>query len=151
EKLPEPLKSELERLKDQQQELEKRTNELLQKMAKVADDRASKDLQTAEELRAALEMAKKGDLTDKANLPDRMRQAREQLGQNRVGEAAKKQEATLQKLDELVKELEDRREAELERLTKKMRQAEKELEEILNEQEKLQKKAREAEKIADEK
>ncbi|HZT82574.1 MAG TPA: hypothetical protein VFA26_20260, partial [Gemmataceae bacterium] len=141
--LNEQQRAELERLKEEQQRLEMRTNELLQKMDKVAEDRREKDPQTADELRAALDMARKG------NLAGRMQQSREQLGANNLAGANKEQQQTLDQLEKLVKELEDRREAELDRLAKKLREAEKELQELVDEQEKLQKKAKEAEKIAD--
>ncbi len=143
EDLSEQQRAELDAAREAQQKLEERARQLLNKMDRVAQQRAEKDPGTADQLRGALEEAKKGDLAG------RMKSAREQLEQNNLSNARAEQERGAAELQKLVKNLEDRREADLDRLSKKMRQAEKELEELIAEQERLQKKTKEAEAITD--
>ena len=66
-----------------------------------------------------------------------------------MNEAQGKQKQSVRDLKKLVKNLEDRREAELERLAKKLREKEKELAELIKEQEELRKKVKEAGQIGD--
>jgi hypothetical protein len=136
-------RAELENLKDAQQKLKERTQQLLEKMDRVATQREEKDPETARELRDALEQAKKD------NIADKMDEARENIQQNKLNDAHGKQQESVRDLKKLVKNLEDRREAELDRLTKKLREKEKELAELVKEQEELRKKVKEAGKIGD--
>lgn len=144
-KLPADLtpqeKAELEALREAQKRLEERSAELIDKMKKMADKRQEKDPETAQELRDAAEKAEKGGLTSK------MKEAAEQIQNNKLNDAAKQQREALAELQKLAKNLEDRREQELDRLIKKLKQAEEEVEKLLDEQEKLKKKAEEARKI----
>jgi DNA repair exonuclease SbcCD ATPase subunit len=112
-------------------------------MEKVAEKRAEKDPQTAQELKNAAQDAEKGGLTD------HMKEAGESIKKNQLNEARKQQREALAELEKLTKNLEDRREAELDRLRKKMRELEEQVEKLQDEQEKLQRKIREANKIAD--
>jgi hypothetical protein len=143
EELNERQRAELDNLKEAQQRLEERARQLLSKMDRVAQERAEKDRETANELRGALKEAKEG------NIDGKMAEARKQLEQNQLGEALGKQKDSVAELQKLVKNLEDRREAELDRLAKKMRQAEKKLAELIDEQERLQKKVKEAKALKD--
>jgi hypothetical protein len=136
-------KAELDNLKDAQQKLEERTGQLMEKMDRVAKQRKEKDPETARELSDAHKEA----LQD--NIPDKMREARENIEQNELNKAQGKQQESIQDLKKLVKNLEDRREAELDRLAKKLRQKEKELDDLVKEQEQLRKKIKEAGKIGD--
>jgi hypothetical protein len=136
-------RAELDATREAQQKVEERTRQLLGQMERVAAQQAQKDPETARELRDALEEAKKGEVTA------RMKAAREQLQQNNLNQAQDHQRESVAELQKLVKNLEDRREAELDRLAKKMRQAEDKLKELYDEQERLQKKAKEAAAIAD--
>jgi hypothetical protein len=146
-KKPEELdrrqRAELEDLTEAQKRLEERTQQLLGKMERVAEQRAGKDPDLAQELRQASEQAKK------SNIGEQMKSAREQIEQNELIQARTNQKNSVAELEKLVKNLEDRREAELDRLIKKRKQAEKELAELIQEQDELRKKVKEADKIAD--
>src|SRR5262249_38332569 len=115
----------------------------INKMKKVADERAAKDPETAKELKDAANQAEEG------NLSGQMKEAGENIRQNRLNQAKRKQREAVAELEKLVKNLEDRREAELDRLSKKLREAEKKVEKLLDEQEKLRQKMRDAGKITD--
>jgi hypothetical protein len=141
--LTEEEHAELDNLKEAQQKLEERTRQLLEKMDRVAQQREQKDPDTARELRDAVENARQD------NLGDKMREARERIEQNKLNGAQEKQKASVRDLKKLVKNLEDRREAELDRLAKKLRDTEKELAELVKEQEELRKKTKEAGQIGD--
>jgi len=136
-------KADLDNLKDAQQRLEERTRQLLEKMDRVAGQREQKDPETARELRDALQQAQQD------NIAEKMREAREDIGQNKLNEAQGKQRDSVRDLTKLVQNLEDRREAELDRLTKKLREKEKELADLIKEQDELRKKVKEAGKIGD--
>jgi hypothetical protein len=138
EELSKDQKEDLENLKEAQQKLEERTRQLLGKMKRVAEQRAEKDPETARELRDALEQAEKDQLGEPMKL------ARENIEKNKLSDAKADQARSIEKLNRLVKNLEDRREAELDRLIKRMKKAEKELDELIQEQERLQKKVKEA-------
>jgi hypothetical protein len=130
-------------LSDAQKKQEERTNQFLAKMARVAEDRKERDPETAKELQEAREHA------SNQNLAGQMKDAAEQLQQNQLGKAKESQKATIAGLKQLLKDLEERREAELERLAKKSRETEKELNQLFDEQERLKKKMKEAEAITD--
>jgi uncharacterized integral membrane protein len=142
-KLTREQRAELEDHKEAQQKLEERTRQLLDKMDRVAKDREQKDPETARELRDALDQAQQDNISEK------MKDAREQIEQNRLNEAQKSQRASIETLKQLVKNLEDKREAELDRLAKKLREKERELAELIQEQEQLQKKVKKAGQIGD--
>jgi len=78
-----------------------------------------------------------------------MDEVRQQLEENKTSDAAKGQRETIDQLKNVVKELEDQRAAELDRLAKKLREKQDQLEKLAQEQEKLQKKVQEAKKLAD--
>jgi hypothetical protein len=146
-KTPEELtpqqKADLEALRDNQRRLEERANQLLNKMNRIAKERAEKDPETAKELRDAARQAEEG------NLVGQMKNAGEQMARNELNAARRSQREAQAQLQKLLKNLEDRREAELDRLIKKLRQAEQKVEELTKEQEELQKKIKEAGKIGD--
>jgi len=143
EKLTEQEKNDLKNMKEAQQRLEERTNQLLNKMQRMSDQRADKDPETARELREAHKQAQQEDI------PGKMKKAREQIGNNELNQAQQNQKESIAGLQKLVKNLDDRREAELDRLAKKLKDAEKKLDELTDEQERLQKKAKETGQIAD--
>jgi hypothetical protein len=137
-------KADLESLQDAQRRLQERTAELIKKMERVAQKREQKgDEQTARELSEAANQAEEGRLVEQ------MKEAGERIKQNQLNQAQQKQREAVAQLEKLTKNLEDRREAELDRLRKKLREIEQEVEKLLDEQERLQKKIREANKIAD--
>jgi hypothetical protein len=113
-------------------------------MKRLAEEREKQgDRDTAAELRKARDDAMK------AEIPSSMKAAREKLGENQLGNAGEEQQKALAGLEKLVKNLEDRREAELGRLIDKLRKAERRLEELTEEQDKLRKKIKEAAKEKD--
>lgn len=78
-----------------------------------------------------------------------MKQAAGEIKQNQLNRAGQQQQQSAKALEEMAKALEDRREQELDKLAKKMRQAEKELERLIEDQDRLQKKVKEAQALAD--
>jgi hypothetical protein len=136
-------KAELDALSDAQKKQELRTNQLLEKMERVAEDRKDKDPEAAKELKGARERA----LNE--NVVGKMKDAAEQVKQNQLGKAKETQKASVADLRQLLKDLEERREAELERLAKKSRETEKELNQLFEDQERLKKKMKDAQGIAD--
>jgi hypothetical protein len=135
----------MERLQQEQQKLRERTEQLLDRMDRVAEARAERDPQTAKEMKDA------ADLGRKENIPESMREAQEKLKDHRPSDAAKKEQESVEKLQNLVKQLEDRRSAELSRAAQNLRKEEQELQKLQEDMEKLRKKMQEAEKIPDEK
>jgi hypothetical protein len=117
--------------------------QLLEKMDRISQDRKDKDPDTARELQKASELGKNGNITGQ------MQDARNDLAKNNLNKASRDQKESIKKLENFVKELEDRREAELDRLAKKLREAEKALKELEQQQEQLQKKVKEAAAIGD--
>jgi hypothetical protein len=136
-------RAELENVRDAQQRLQERTNQMLDKMKRVAQQRAEKDPENARELQDAANQAEKGNVTGQ------MQNAAEHIKQNQLKSAQENQKGSIKELQKLVKNLEDRREAELDRLVKKLREAEQKLDDLADEQERLKKKVEEANKIAD--
>src|SRR5262249_7724097 len=113
--LTDQQKADLDKAADAQKKLEERTNQLLDKMQRMAEDRKDKDPETARELKNAHEQGVKSNVTGS------MKDAQQRIGENRLQEAGQKQREAADKLDKLVKELEDRREAELDRLGEKLK------------------------------
>jgi hypothetical protein len=136
-------RTELDKAEQAQQKLEERTAQLLDKMNRVSQERKDKDPDTAKELERAHELG------TQENITGQMQDARKALSQDQLNQANKGQKEVVQKLEKLIKELEDRREAELDRLVKKLREAEQRLDELAQKQEELQKKVKEAAGIAD--
>lgn len=143
EELAELEKAELDAAQDAQKRLQERADELLKQMKRLADSRADRDPETAGDLRKAAERAEEGDLVGQ------MRSAAEHLRSNALNQARKKQQEAVAELEKLQRQLHDSREARLDRLSRKMREAEAKVEALLDEQEKLQRKLRDADKIAD--
>jgi hypothetical protein len=135
--------AELDAVREEQQKLEERARQLLDRMDRQAEQQAEKDPEAAAQLREAAEAARKGDLAGK------MKAAREQLERNELAGARDLQQQSAAELQKLAQNLRERREADLDRLAKKMRQAEKDLDELIDKQERLQKKVKEAAGIAD--
>jgi hypothetical protein len=139
------LQNELDRIKNEQQKLRERTEQLLDKMERVAEERKERDPETAKEMKDAAELGREKNITDS------MRQAEENLQKQHPSDAAKNERESSEKLQELAKQLDDRRSSELKRTEKKLREEEKELEKLKEEMEKLKKKIDEAKKNKDKK
>ena len=139
EKLTPEQKARLDSAAAAQQKLAERTQQLMEKMKRLAEERRKEgDDSTAQELEQARARGMKADIADK------MKAAREKLGANQLGSAGEEQKQALAGLEKLVKNLEDRREAELDRLIKKQREAERALEKLTEDQDELRKKIKEA-------
>jgi hypothetical protein len=142
--LKESQKAQLDKLQEDQKNLQDRMGKLLRQMEQVRDKRREeKDADTAKQLDQAIEQANKG------NLAGRMEDARKQIESNRTMQAGKTQRETIDEMKKLVEKLEDRREAELDRLAKKLREKQDQLEDLAQQQEKLQKEVQQARQIAD--
>lgn len=136
-------RSELERTAEAQQKLADRVGQLLSRMERVASERQTRDPATAESLRQA---ARAGS---ESNAEGALRQSAQSLRDNQLGQAAGQQREGTQGLEKVVQALEEQREADLDRLVKKLRQAEQKLAELVQRQEELRKQAREAMQLPD--
>ncbi|MFO0842914.1 MAG: hypothetical protein U0797_11040 [Gemmataceae bacterium] len=141
--LTEAEKADLDAAKEAQSRLQERAGHLLQQMKKLAEARAQRDAETANDLKRAAEQAEQN------NLQGQMKDAADSIGRNELNQARKKQQEAAAELEKLVKNLKDSREARLDRLGRKLREAEEMVERLMDEQEKLQRKLREAEGIKD--
>jgi hypothetical protein len=119
-----------------QRKAAERTTKLLEKMRRLADERKAADPQQAADLEQAVEQA--GDVTGQ------MENAANQLRDNKPGEAKVSQDKSTAQLEKMVSTLEDRREAELDRLAKKLREAEQKLRDLADQQDTLRKNIKEA-------
>lgn len=142
-KLNDEQKAALDAAQEKQKKLAEKAQQMAAKMKRIAEERKDKDPETAQAMKDA------ADRIDESNLAGKMKEAQEAIQKNKLNEAKQKQREALAELEKLNKELEGKREEELDRLAKKLREAEKKVEELMDEQEKLQKKMREAEKIKD--
>src|SRR5262249_46825023 len=134
----------IRKLSEDQRSIEERTDNLLNQMQQVRDKRREEeDNDTANQLDRAIQKANEGNITGS------MKDAREQIQQNKTQDAAKSQREAIDQLKNVVKELEDRRAADLDKLAKKLREKQEQLEKLAQEQDRLQKKVQEAKKIAD--
>jgi len=111
----------------------------------AVQDRAQKDLETAEMLEKAAAIGKK------EMLPGAMKDTGDQIAATerprespQFHRAQKQQRDAINNLEKMIGALEEKREAEVERLAKKQRNAQKELEDLMDRQERLQKKVKEA-------
>jgi len=79
----------------------------------------------------------------------RLDEAARDLKENRVGQARESQQQSAQALRNMLESLEERRQDDLDRLQRKLRQAEQKLDDLADRQERLQKKVRDAQQISD--
>jgi len=135
-------KAELEKTAELQNKLMERTSQLLDKLDRLAKARPADD----PEAQAMKQAAEKGQ---RGNVAGAMKAAEESLRNNNVNEASAKQEQSKKVMEEVVKTLEDRREEDLDRLIKKMKQVEDKLADLADKQDLLQKKMQKAAEIAD--
>jgi hypothetical protein len=143
EKLDPKQRAELERLGELQKRLAQRTGQLLSKLGRVAEDRKGKDPETAQALKQA------ADEGEKNNVEGAMKEAAEGLRQNQLAKAGGKQAEGTKGMEKVVQALEERREQELDRLIKKLREAEKKLSDLAQRQEELHKKIKDAAQLPD--
>jgi hypothetical protein len=121
-----------------QKKLAERTNELLRKMDRLSGERRDKDAAVAEALKAA---ARQGAEADVAG---RMKAASEAIKANKLETAGQTQQEAVQALEGVIQTVEERREQELDRLRKKLQEAENQLSDLSQRQDLLRKKMQEA-------
>ena len=132
------------KLAAQQQDLARQFDSLRQRLRQMQQHLAAEDPLAAEIIDDALHHAQD------TMLSGQMSQIAEQVRRNRMGQAVSAQQQVASDLEEMLDILANRREQQLERLVKKLREAERQLAEIRRQQEGLRKKMRHAAKIADE-
>ncbi len=130
-------REDLKALREGQQELEERAAKLMERMRAEAKRREQDEPELAKKLLDAVQQA------EKDNVSGEMRDARDNIGENKLGEAGKNQQAGAKGLEKLARKLGRQSEAEQEQLVKRLREAEKELEKIRKEEEELRKKIKE--------
>ncbi|MFL5342698.1 MAG: hypothetical protein ACJ8F7_21405, partial [Gemmataceae bacterium] len=129
-----------------------------QKMRTEAQDKRESAANLKKEAQALKDAAKAGNQQSKPDeqpagsqekLDASAKEAARNLQQNKLGEARQRQEQTAKTLGKMLDALEERRRDDLDRLAKKMREAEAKIDELMDKQERLQKKVRAAQQIAD--
>jgi hypothetical protein len=143
EELKSAQKVELEQTEESQRELAERAGQLLQKLKRLAADRASQEPEMAKQLGEAASRGEKNDLRGK------MHQAEQSLRRMQLARAGRAQQESAKAMEDVVQALEDRREEDLDRLLKKMREAEQKLADLAEQQDQLRGKAQAAEQLAD--
>lgn len=126
-----------------QEELRQQLNRLERKLSKQAEKTAADDPVAAEAMKEALEQSQQ------ANVGGQMDEAAGKIRDNRLTEAGADQNQIAKKLREMVESLENRREQDLKRLVKNLRQAEEDLANIQQEQKQLRKETEAAAAEAD--
>jgi hypothetical protein len=136
-------KVELEQTQESQRELAERTGQLLQKLKRLAADRAGQEPEMAKQFGEAASRGEQSDVSGK------MHEAEQSLQRMQLARAGRKQQDSAKAMEEVVKALEDRREEDLDRLIKKMREAEQKLTDLVEQQDRLRAKAKAAGQVAD--
>jgi hypothetical protein len=139
--LTDAQKAELEKAAELQNQLAERTTELLQKLDRLAQRRPASD----PDGKALAEAARRGTENGAAQ---RMQDAAKSIRDNQLSRAGNEQRDSARSMDEVVKALDDRREDELDRLIKKMNEAEQRLADLSEQQGQLRNKAA-ADRIGD--
>jgi hypothetical protein len=138
-------RAELEKAEELQKKLAERTDQLLDKLGRLTKEQAGRDAELSRQLQDAMSRGR----DEKNNAVERMQQAAESIHDNQLAEAGSRQQESARAMAEVVKALGDRREEELDRLIKKMKDAEQKLAELSERQDRLQKKAQEARRMGD--
>src|SRR5262249_22504411 len=126
-----------------QRKLEERTGQMLGKMQRAIDERREKDKEMADALKESLDKGQQGGVKEK------MKNAGQDIHDNKLGRATAGQKDSIQTLDNMVQALDERREKELDQLRKKLKEADDKLNELAQRQSELRKKVKEAQQIAD--
>lgn len=124
ERLSPQEQADLARLADRQKKQADQFDQLQARLKEKVDSSSETDSGAAAALSDALDQAR-----DQA-VSEQMREAAGQIGENRMGEAARSQEEVLEKLKELEKTLGDHHESDTETLVKKLKQAASDLERL---------------------
>jgi hypothetical protein len=136
-------RADLERLAQRQYELARRMSRLEQGMEDMASTVRQEDPLAADTVNDALDHARA------AGIAEAMRSSGEQVEQNRLGQAHDRQQKVASDLRELLDILSNRREHELGRLVKKLREAEERLARLSERQQGLHKKMAAAQQLAE--
>ena len=136
-------KAALERAAELQSKLGERAAELLGKMERAGRDRQEKDPSLAEALREAARQGQQNDLGGQ------MKDAGKKIRENQLQDAGLAQQKSMQTLDNMVQALEEHREKELDRLRKKLKEAEVKMADLSRRQQELRKKVQEANQMTD--
>ncbi len=135
--------ADLIKLAERQRELARRFDKVQQQMTEMAQSLEETDPLAAATLGdAARQAAQRG-------ISGQIRAGGRKLDDNQIGQARKQQQQVLRELNELLDILSNRREQELSRLVKRLKEAESHLEQLRARQERLRKEIAEADKIAD--
>lgn len=136
--------ADLEKLASRQHDLAGQVEKLEQSLRQMSEQLEAQDPLAADTLAEAVEQARRSGLSA------RMRDAGQAVGRNQIGQAGQAQAQALEQLQEMLDILMNRREQELSRLVKKLREAEQQLAALREKQAGLRKKVDEAQKIPDE-
>lgn len=117
-----------------QQELARRFDKMQERMEQIGTRLEESDPLVADALADAVHQARQQALSGQ------MRRSGENLEKNQVGQAAGRQKEIMKQLDEMLDILANRREYELDRLVKKLREAEAQMQQMRERQDGLQKK-----------
>lgn len=121
EKLAPQEQADLAKLAERQKKQADQLDQLESRMQDKVENQSDSNPSSAASLKEALDQARD------QGVAEQMREAAGQVGENRMGEAARSQEDVLEKLRELESTLNDSRESDTEMLVKKLQQAEQEL------------------------
>ncbi len=135
--------ADLRKLGSRQSDLARNFEKIQQRMEEMAKELRETDPLAADTIADALHAARE------KTLGGQMREAGRELEQNQLGQAAKAQQQSMRTLDELLDILSNKRERELGRLVKKLRDAEQQLDKLQKEQEGLKKKLQDVAKKPD--
>ncbi|MGD9644993.1 MAG: hypothetical protein AB7U73_04720 [Pirellulales bacterium] len=136
-------RAELKKLASREQELARRLQKLEQGLAEMSQRLEEEDPLGAAALDEAVQLARQ------AQTAADMRQAGQQVERNQMGQAIETQQRIGEELAQMLDALDSRREQELARLVRKLRESEAQLAEMRRQQDGLRRQAREAEKLAD--
>lgn len=135
--------ADLKKQAEKQAQLAREFNKVMEGMQKTRPELEQTDPLAAQSLEDAMDQARESGLAQK------MASASSKIDQNQVADALRQQSEASQGLQEMLDVLSNRREQELSRLVKKLREAERKLAEMRNEQSALRKKMKEAAKKTD--
>ncbi len=136
--------ADLKKLGTRQSDLARQFDKIQQRMNEMSEKLANNDQVAADALKDALQQAQ-----EKA-VGGQLREAGRNVDQNKIGEASRLQQQALNELDQMLDILSNRRENELGRLVKKLREAEQQLDNLRQQQQGLKKKLEENARNPDE-
>ncbi|MBX9789863.1 MAG: hypothetical protein K2Y37_13180 [Pirellulales bacterium] len=136
-------RAQLKKLAGREQELARRLQKIEQGLADMSQRLDEEDPLGAAALEEAAQLARQSQTASA------LRQAGQQVERNQMGQALETQRRVAEQLAQMLDALDSRREQELARLVRKLRESEAQLAEMRREQDGLRRQARDAEKLAD--